>query len=154
MRFWKKKEENKIRYISNDDKMVGLGKFVEGESIPVFVDFAIGFVMKTSFDIDYPIFVDKISSKTTIIPYKVYENIEDAKKALKDGTLKYDEVYCYAVHDIKSLYPEVLEFHTKKEVQDYLINYNKEKETCLNWTFMDDEEKEELRQKQNRKYIK
>ncbi len=153
MRF-KKKKNSKVKFISNDDKMVGLGKFIEGESVPVFVDFAMGFVLETSFDIDYPIFVDKISNRTTIIPYKVFESLKDAKKALNDGVLKYNEVYCYSVHDVKTLFPDVLDFYTKKEVQDYLTEYNKDKETCLNWTFMDEDEKENLRKKQNRKYIK
>ena len=150
----KKKKNNKVHYISENDKMVGLGKFVKGEKTPVFVDFAIGYVVHTSYDIDYPLFVDKLSYKNTILPYKVFEDYREAKEALKNGELFYDEVYCYSVHDIKPLFPELLNIYSKKEVIDFLIDYNKEKETCLNWTFMDEQEKEDLRKEQNRKYIK
>jgi len=139
------KRKDKNSYIKNTDKMAGLGKFVEQYSVPVFADYAMG-----TLDEENGIFYDKLDGKKE---YKVFTSLESAQKAFKDGILKLDERYCYSTYDAKTLFPKILEFHTQKEVEDYLCLYNEKGNNCLNWTFMDAEEREKLRKKQNRTKI-
>lgn len=128
-----KRKNNGI--IKDDDKMVGLGMFVD-DSMPVYYMNAVGSVDSSSF-------YDKLCDKS----YKLYSTVESAKKALEEGTLRINEVYCYSLYDYHNTFPKLSELETTEEVKQYLRDYNSSEEVCIYWTFLDKDEVEKLNEK-------
>lgn len=138
------KKKNK-GIINGDDKMAGLAMFID-DFRPVFYKNAVG-------SIDGSNFFDKLCNKS----YKLYPTIESAKKALEEGTLRINEVYCWSLYDYHNAFPKLSELQTAEEVKQFLKDYNNREEVCIHWTFLDDDEVQELNEKaaklKNRYYL-
>lgn len=137
--------------ILETDKVGSLAKFVNdfdnpNKAIPGFYANAVGSISDTTF-------IDKLAipSKT----YKLYDSLKAAREALKSGELKVNEPYCYSCYEYKNIFPELGMKTSKEEAILYIKELCDANSYLLNWTFLDDEEKEKLNKKileANRKY--
>lgn len=144
------KKRKKQAYIKPDDKVVSIVKFINNfedanQAFPRYYSTAIGSISKTSF-------TDKLVSPPKT--YKLYEGLDEARKALEDGELKVGEAYCCSFYEYNNIFPELGMKATKEEAILYLKAINESGLNAFAWTFLDADELEKLNNKiaQSKRY--
>lgn len=79
-----------------------------------------------------------------IYKYDIYESFHEIKYAYENKKLQVGERFCHSVYDYYKLFPLLRTMETADEVREYLRVYNIVNNTTLYWSFLDEEEKEEL----------
>lgn len=135
-----KKKNDKI----NPKKLVlgSIAKFERASESPVFVASTVG-------SINENVFTDVLLNNRI---YKIYTNYNDAKLAIKEGSLRIGEEYCYSIYDYKKEFPLISKMKTKEEIINYLKSYNDKEDVAIYWTFLDKDEIDKLDKKKKRLY--
>lgn len=134
----KKKRLEKRAFLPPNTVACGIAKIVQNER---------GFeIVKDSEAICIPMDGNVVGDilTTNFYVYCIYENLEEIKLAFENGELHPNEKFCHSRYDCNGIFPDLKFKQTKKEVEEYLKEYNRVNNTILYWSFLDEEEKKEL----------
>lgn len=114
----------KLRYFKSDFENIDT-------ALPAALSNAVGNIKVSSNDEKY--FIDELN-KTTQTLFRIYEDEDEAKEALKNNELLLEEIFCLIRGELYDAFPCVK--GNIPEIKKYLNSYD------INWTFSDDEEKQ------------
>lgn len=76
--------------------------------------------------------------------YNVYEGLSAIRKAYEEGLILNNEKFCYSVYDADEIFPELNSISTDEEKRMFLKDYNRQNRTLIYWSFLDEDEIQEL----------
>lgn len=133
----KKKKLEKTAYLPDNAVVCGIARLeLEGKYLKI---------VKDSDAICMPVVNQVIDLlKINNCFYDIYKSYEEIKKAYETEKLHSGERFCYSKYDCNEIFPDLKYKQTKEDIMEYLKEYNRANNTTLYWSFLDEEEKEEL----------